>query len=487
MNDLRIARLVQALSATDIGFIKSRLKSHSNKFYVHLLAAFELLKTKNLSREEIYLRVYKKKWSSKLDAAFRTDLSRLADFIEETLIQQRLEKRIATDKKWYEEEKLQLLLDLNLTKEVEQQYQLVQQHTSFPPYDKNKISYIFAEYIIRINASLKDKLSLMENIRKDAEYSSLHIAEITQAKTIFLKCMHNYYHKQFDNHYFETIDTNKLLKKVEAFNSIEAKYIVLSGVTYLKIDSQLDAISIKVYEQSVAFASQLMLQDETFSHHKIRALHLIGTRYSILGSFEIGNSYFEEGIQIIPKEQYRKYKTIVLNYATNCSKLLQFDKALQLIHLLDDDAKKDNKLKTECSIRSLSCYLFMENAEAIFQEVKSQDYNQIQAHEKIYFRLCQCDALLMSHDFELAQTEITNLLRSKLMQEIDAAYLPATELMNFLITAIYKNGKLKLTASQQKQFESLKSIIKFADYPYLKHYSPYLWLEQKLLITKNNV
>ena len=116
MRDLRIARLIQALASEETEFVKNQLKVNSNKSYLPLFLSFEQLKTTELNREEIYLRVYKKKWTSKSDASFRTDLSRLADFIEDMLIQERLRVRIQNDRNWREEERMSLYLDLKLSR-----------------------------------------------------------------------------------------------------------------------------------------------------------------------------------------------------------------------------------------------------------------------------------------------------------------------------------------------------------------------------------
>ena len=80
----------------------------------------------------------------------------------------------------------------------------------------------------------------------------------------------------------------------------------------------------------------------------------------------------------------------------------------------------------------------------------------------------------------IANSEINNLMRSKLLNEIDADFLPATELINFMITAIFRNGNFKFSVTQSKQFEALKIKIGINQFPYLQHYSPYLWLLQKL-------
>ncbi len=480
MKDLRLTRLILALSTSDIDLLKQQLKLNGNKLYLILFAAFEQLKNIELSREEIYLRVYKKKWTTKLDAAFRTDLSRLADFIEDTLIHQRLLKRIKNDNRFYEEEKLNLYNEFMLDKESEQQYQRIINDVSFLPEFKNTISINYADAIIRNSLSLKEKVALIDEIQKDYNKQSLADSEIKQSNSWLLKCMFNYYYRQINSKFFEDIHVDELLSIADKYEDAEAKFNILNGISYLKIDSKSNDINISVYENAVEIASMSVQKNPNYLHKQLKALHLIGTRYSILGNFEKGNTYFENAIQILPKNQYKNYKTIILNFATNCSKLKQFDKTIKLIQLLDEEAAVDYNLKTECSIRSLSCYLFMEDAKAIHQLVISQDYNTMQPHEKIYFRLCQSLAFVMEKEYELANSEINNLIRSKLMQEMDADFLPATQLISFIIAVIFKNGKLEFNTKQRTQLNELQNSINLEQFPYLQHYSPYLWLTQKM-------
>lgn len=480
MKDLRLTRLILALSVSDIDLLKQQLKQNGNKLYLILFVAFEQLKTKELSREEIYLRVYKKKWSTKLDASFRTDLSRLAYFIEDTLIHQRLFQRIKNDNRFYEEEKLNLYNEFMLDKESEQQYQRIINDVSFLPEFKNSISINYADSIIKNSLSLKEKAVRIDEIQNNYNKQTIAISEIQQSNSWLLKCMFNYYYRQINSTFYDEINVDELLSIADKYEDTEAKFNILNGISYLKIDSKSNDINISVYEDAVKLASILVQKNPNYFHKQLKALHLIGTRYSILGNFEKGNTYFEKAIQILPKNQYKNYKTIILNFATNCSKLKQFDKSIQLIQLLEDEASTDAKLKVECCIRSLSYYLFMENAKAIHQLVISQDYSTIQPHEKIYFRLCQCLAFLMENEYDLANSEINNLMRSKLLNEIDADFLPATELINFMITAIFRNGNFKFSVTQSKQFEALKIKIGINQFPYLQHYSPYLWLLQKL-------
>ena len=312
MKDLRLTRLILALSITDTEYLKQQLKLNSNRFYLLLFTAIEQLSNIELTRDEIYLRVYKKKWNAKLDATFRTDLSRLADFIEDTLIQQRLLKRIKEDIHFYEEEKLNLYTDLKLDKESEVQYLFIINDNSIYPEHKNTMSKNFADTIVRNNMLLKVKLNLIDKIQKDFNKQSLAISEIQQSNEWLLKCIFNYYYKQINGIFFEEIDITKLLLLADSFNDTEAKFNILNGISYLKIDSKSNDINITVYENAVELASILVQKNPNYFHKQLKALHLIGTRYSILGNFEKGNIYFENAIQILPKNQFKNYKTIIL-------------------------------------------------------------------------------------------------------------------------------------------------------------------------------
>ena len=112
MKELRIFRLIMRLSVEENEYLVSILKDKKHKLFLSLFNAIVQTKSVQYTREELFLRIYKKKWTLKHDAAFRTDLSRLADFIENYLIEERLKKRIKTDLKLVEEERLNLYLEI---------------------------------------------------------------------------------------------------------------------------------------------------------------------------------------------------------------------------------------------------------------------------------------------------------------------------------------------------------------------------------------
>lgn len=64
---------------------------------------------------------------------------------------------------------------------------------------KNRINDKYADYLMKSHLPLKEKERLMGVITKNYLQNSQQEAEIRQAKSWYLKCMHNYYHKQLTN------------------------------------------------------------------------------------------------------------------------------------------------------------------------------------------------------------------------------------------------------------------------------------------------
>ena len=480
MKDLRVSRLIISLSVIEVDIITSILKENKHKIFLSIFNAIEQLKVVSLSREEIYLRAYKKKWNTRLDAGFRTDLSRLADFIENCLIEVRLKKRILTDEKLREEERLNLYADLKLSKEFDQQYEQLLLDYSYDSFFQNQLTEKYGNYIIKTANSLSERNNLMQKVHANFHLQSNHQNNIAMAKSFYFKCIHNYYYKQINGNYLEEINFETHKNIIENETVVEAKYYYLLGISNLRLDVSFNEDELIYYHLLEETAQQLLQQSASFQPQFARAYHIIATRYSILGNFEKANFYYKELLEKTPSKLLANYSISILNYITNLSKLKQFNEALHYLKLLEQDAKNDAKLKSDYNIRLLSCYLFMNNAEDILTTIAKEDYSALQPYEKIYYRLCQCNAYLIKKEFEIAYTEINNLIRSKLMQEIDADYLPATELISFMISCIFKNGKAKLAPTQIKQFETLRAQLETTQFPYLKHYSPYLWLKQHL-------
>ena len=129
---------------------------------------------------------------------------------------------------------MSLYLDLKLSKEAEQQYNEIIECTDFSSYSKNIISDQYAEHLVRNHMSLKEKVSLMGMIRDNFRQHSTIVIEIQEAKHWFLRCMYNYYYKQYNNKFYEDIEVDELLKIAEKIKNIGQNISVEDLLTSLK-------------------------------------------------------------------------------------------------------------------------------------------------------------------------------------------------------------------------------------------------------------
>ncbi|HRB68419.1 MAG TPA: hypothetical protein PLO32_11550, partial [Chitinophagales bacterium] len=98
----------------------------------------------------------------------------------------------------------------------------------------------------------------------------------------------------------------------------------------------------------------------------------------------------------------------------------------------------------------------------------------------IFYRLFYCIYFLMKDEFDLAFTEIQNLQRSKLMNEIDAHFNEITQFMFVCIKHITANGwQKKFPEKANKEIKTANHKIVQANIPMFLNYTPYVWMKEK--------
>jgi tetratricopeptide (TPR) repeat protein len=235
------------------------------------------------------------------------------------------------------------------------------------------------------------------------------------------------------------------------------------------------------FESFLNIARKIDSTNPTFNVHLISALQMIATKHVHLGFFEKANQFYEEIFEILKKQEVKNVSpSVYINYIMNLVKLNRYKDAIIQISYVEKNIQLNQQDKTQLTIRKIMCYTFLEDAENLINAIYSIEYANLVATHRIYFRLSLCNAYLIQQNFLLAETEINNLLRSKLMKEVDADFLPCAELMNYLIVQIRKNNKLAISNEQTEIFNTLQITLKVNQYPYLKNYTPYLWLTEKL-------
>ena len=74
----------------------------------------------------------------------------------------------------------------------------------------------------------------MEDIKLNYIKNISSIQELQEAKSLVLRCMYNYYFKQHNNKFSETIAVKKFLQIADIYTNIEAKFTFVNGLAYMK-------------------------------------------------------------------------------------------------------------------------------------------------------------------------------------------------------------------------------------------------------------
>jgi len=482
MKDIRISRLVLNLSKDDLSLVENHISKNKQKLFSIILEAILQLKKNDLSREEIYLRIYKKKFSIKNDAQFRNHLSDLTDLIEDILIEIKLLEKYKNNEHFKLQQKLDLYFQLNLQKDYEvtlkkaKEYAL--QNFEYGFYAKNLSQYIL---LIRKNIQLlkETSIKLYEAVEEKLQFDLMQF-DLENGKTQADKGFAFYCDLQSGS--LKKIDDNLIIdfeNNIKNASTDIGKFWCMHGICYLIF--QIEINTKHYFEAFVKQGRKIYSANSNFKENLIIALQLIATKLSLIGEFENANEYFEEVFMLLNNQDHPQKSVFYLNYTTNLIKLKKYNDALERISFIEKNIKLTGEyFETHLAMRKIMCYTFLEKPSELHKVIMERDYASLSVTHRIYFRLSLCNAYIMEENFELADTEIKNLLRSKLMNEADTDHLPNAELMQYLIAQIYKNNNLKLTQEQIAKFRKLQSQLNTEQHPQLQHYAPYLWLVEKL-------
>jgi len=480
MKDIRISRLILNLNKDELELIQKSFERNKQKLFIPILEAILQLKEKELSREEIYLRVYKKKHNAKNDATFRNHLSDMANIIEELIIRNSLNN--ADDSSVYLTEQLKLYQRLHLYKECESTLKKIREH-GLQHYNYHvylNALYGYAQFANQVYISFEDRYEKMKFTFEESKYfmslqHDLNVAQHQYNKGLMMFA-------SFFNNISNNIDKEEIKLFDENINkaiSPIGRYLELAGICNMLLGATAD--SLHYYESYLQIAKEIYKTNTYFVEQYFETLSIVAKKYRNIGDFEKSNIYYEEMFMYISKVAQPNTQALFVNYISNLIKLKKHNDALQRITFVETafPAKlKGNQV--QLAIVKMMCYTYLEKPAELHKIIIENEYAELSDIERIYFRQTLCNAYLMENNFEMAETELNNLFRSKLMKSIDTDILLFAKSHQFIILKICKNQKIALTPHQLIQLKKEQANINFEKLEVLKHYTPYLWLIEKL-------
>lgn len=477
MKDLITVRIVFALDSIQEKMIQDVLKHEKRQSLFQLFKWLVSVKNNiEISKTEISLKLFKKKWTKENDYLLRNELKLLKDKIEEIYIQEQIKE---LPENYKNQLKLKLYQQLKITDEYQSVFKKIINYNTQHYELQNTIenSFAYADFIRLNSPNYAERLKLMKANQQLFENSLQQYISEQYSKLCLLKSHVLFQQKQLDNEFVNTdfsyeivkIDTNK---NRSAFTDYH--------IAYANAYKNYDTSTIEEWENVYILLQKISAKNSYILNEYCFTLGNLATICSIRTNYKKADSYFSILFNTIPLETSQQNIALTLNYITNLNKLKEYQRCkeeMQLaVRVFGNKIKSFSQFKTQEIVTA--CYL--KDVEKL-GTLLAIDFETLQPFERIFYRLFYCIYFLMKEEFELAFTEIQNLQRSKLMNEIDAHFSIITQFMFVCIKQIVSNNwKNKFSEKATNEIHNANQKITEANIPMFLNYTPYLWMKEKI-------
>lgn len=478
MKNLLTVRLIYALDLIQVKQFGEKIKQ-GNRKSLWILYKWIVEKKENidLAREEIFFKLFKEKWTKEKDYLLRNELKLLKAKIEEIYIANELQLISENQKNQL---KLKLYHQLKITDEYQQLFKEIydnskQQHEWYHILE-NSFSYA---HFIRLNIpNYAERLQLLQANQKLFEEVLQQYMSEQYTKFCVLQSHVLFQQKQVDN---QQVMTHFDYKNFQDSMSFQKNILTEYHIAYANAYKNYDTSTVEEWEQVYALLKQLPANTNYLQNEYCNTLGNLSTICSIRNYYEKSDNYFSLLFDMLPVSVTQQNIALHLNYITNLNKLKKYKEAnIQMqnaIALFGNKIKQFSQFKTQEIVTA--CYL---NDIKQLGKLLAVDFEALQPFERVFYRLFYCIYFIMNEEFELALTEIQNLQRSKLMNEIDRHFELIADYFFICIkhlSTIY-GTKNKLNSKALQEIDHKNEQILLSNIPMLLNYTPYLWMKQRI-------
>ncbi len=478
MKDSKLYTIIDALRGNQISLIEKHLKEDKRKSLLQLFLLLKKTGTAVIGRDALFYKIFKKKYSAANDYILRNEMRLLVEKIESILIKEQVEKLLVSDNLFQLKQQLLVYKNLDLFEFYvdtwkEAKSLALEQYQYQYVLELNADYFEFVQFHIR---NYKERLEIFDKlIDENILYSNCYLAR-QYAYTSFLEGNANKLRLEYQIKQQNKIPEKTANIELPEFSTDINEYFNLVGKWFPfqskgKTDILLEALT--ALEKCNKDAS-------IYQQEHMRVLNLIATDFSMSADFEKAAVYFEKFFSETPDSQLHNKAYYLYNYAVNLTKLNQYEKALEVINDAEKHIKPSNEfLKEKYRLLKVICYLFIKDAPQLKKMIPT-DFSVLLPEQRIYFRFVNTIYYIINKEFDLAFEEINNLLRSKLINEIDIHFLAVARFYKDALSLILKENTLKLSAASFKKIKQEAFLIDTNEPAVVVNYMPYKWLKTSL-------
>ena len=480
MKDSKLYTIIDALKGSQLSLVEKQLKQDKRKT---LSILFQLLQKSNLTiidKEVLFYKTFKKKYTTANDYVLRNEMRLLVEKIESVLIKEQVEKLLEKDKIFQLKQQLLLYKNLDLFEIYEETWKeakalALEQYQYQEVLDLNADYFEFAQFHIR---NYKERLEIFDKLIDENILYTNYFFTQQQAYISFIEGNANKLRLEYQTKQFTKISTEEATIELKKFSSYVNEYYTLVGKWFPQQSKGKTVILLN----ALTVLEKCNKDSFLYKQEHLRILNLIATDFSMSADFENANIYFEKLFAEIPGSQFHNKAYYLYNYAINLTKLNQHEKALAIIDDAEKHIKTSNEfLKDKYQLLKVICYLFTNNTEQL-KKVIPTDFSVLLPEQRVYFRFVNSIYHIINKEYDLAFEEINNLLRSKLINEIDIHFLSVAKFFKNVLNEIQKENTMKLSANSLKKITQQASTIDTTEPSIITNYMPYKWLKSALKI-----
>ncbi len=387
--------------------IKTHKRESLKKLYFFL--------KKRLNREDepdkgaLYQTVFGKKYSSSKGYLIRNELRLLNDELEDFLVKRQLEKAFKTNPNLYNLWLLRALKDRKLHTEFEAHYKKTipkaQENLQYELIDKMMTLYlqhlivhteitedlyentIHAGYMERIQWVQKDAVRKIRATEVMKAFTERTI-KVTQPEFPYSNMLH------------------KVDLQLAEINDAYSNYLYLYALSF----QQSGVEKITTLQSALTFIEKCQQPEMEVENRKLFLLATIALEYYLMRNYQAANDYYLQTLQYAHSTQQTLRISVVFNYFSNCIKLEEYAKAIELFETHKTVITSNERVHYRFLCLKAMCHIFLAQTDEAIICIPPNIQQRPDA-QYYYFRLVQIIVFCELEDEEAAMRECQNFLK----------------------------------------------------------------------------
>lgn len=440
---------------------------------------------KDISKEELYKKLYGTEYEPDKDYLLRNELRLLRQKLDRFLLQKSLENLLDED-------------------EIFRQQMTLQAYKHFKLYD------LFYDSFEKAAGTAEEAFRFGEALEMQSWYLDLAYQHQFSA-------VRNYEEKAAFFKKMVDMARNTLGKQVatqyriaEFYQALEFYYLRLLGQSPTPAGDTPDSVSFELslfehplslyyHHRSLAFytegrdrlahylkAYQALQMHAPGNKHitdlLVNVLLGIGRTLQQLGDFEQADIYLSKAINDHLKEMdtLASKEKLYANYIINLLNIGEYEKAIHVLQQLQKEVSDTGYAQNWYTIYKLTAYIGLRKTAEIKQGLPA-NYTTIPLQHRVYFRIISSIYFYLTGELEWAYKEAYNLLHTKLAEEYGQEQLAIIELLETFFQFIDKYSNLRqLPARESKKLEQKINTINTSKINDINILPVYLWLKNEI-------